>query len=158
MSKIKITSTVPYTISWYYPEYRINNIFTPKKNTLFVEEETLKELMFYPGAKAAILNGELAISDEDRIKIGLGSEDPEVDKEMKPIVLSEEEMTEIMTKFRYNEFKEKIEELPSVQIEKLIAFAIQNQYTDYAKCSLLKKLTGVDIQQAVKLAAEEVDE
>lgn len=159
MSKITITSTVPYTISWYYPEQRINNLFTPKKRSFFIEEEVLKELLFYPGVKNCFESGALVMSDEDRIKVGLGSEDPELDKDLKPTILSEEDMKELMTNSSVSDFRKTLETLSKVQIEKLVQFAIDNKLTDYTKCHILKNRTGRDIVEIIRLTDEsEIEE
>ena len=154
MSKIKVTSTVPYTVSWYYPEQRINNLFTPKKRSLFIDEEVLKELLFYPGVSSAFAAGVFVLSDEDRIKVGLGSEDPEIDKTMKPVILSDEDMMSLMKEASISDFRSTLETLSRVQIDKLVQFAIDNKLTDYTKCHILKNRTGRDVVEIIRLTEE----
>ena len=111
--------------------------------------------MWQDGFRRMIESGILYIENLQD-KIDLGIEPYGTDKPVNIIVLSDKRMEELMTTIPLEVFKEEMQQLPRVQVDNLIEYAINNKKVDSAKCAFLKSLTGKDIFKAI--AAREDDE
>lgn len=117
--------------------------------------DVIEQLMWQDGFRRMIESGILYIENLQD-KINLGIEPYGTDKPVNIIVLSDKRMEELMTTIPLEVFKEEMQQLPRVQVDNLIEYAINNKKVDSAKCAFLKSLTGKDIFKAI--AAREDDE
>lgn len=88
-------------------------------------------------------------------KQDLGLEPIDAKTPVNIIVLNDTQMKEMMTTTPIDVFKKTIQDLPKVQVDALVEFAIDNQYVDSAKCTFIRQLTGKDIYKAISQREED---
>ena len=116
--------------------------------------DVMEQLMWQDGFRRMIENGILYI-ESLQDKIDLGIEPYGTDKPVNIIVLSDKRMEELMTTTPLDVFKTEIQQLPRVQVDNLIEYAITNKKVDSAKCAFLKLVTGKDIFKAITVREED---
>ena len=120
--------------------------------------DAVQQLIWQDGFRRMLDQGILYIkSMKDKQDLGLepiGAKEPENIK-----VLTVPQMESLLKEKPLSVFKRELTELPDVQIDNLIDYAITNKIVDSQKCDVLKQITGRDILKAISraedIAAEE---
>lgn len=149
-NKVTLISMCKQPITLSFPELRITRTFPRKGSKISFDKNAFSEMVYDPGLTYMLENGMLYIEDmEVKKEIGLEPEDADEPKNIK--ILTDAEMKRYLTVLPANELQTKIKSLKREQIEALVDFAIENEYSDYSRCEVIKKLTGRDIIRAIQL-------
>lgn len=149
-NKVTLISMCKQPITLSFPELRITRTFPRKGSKISFDKNAFSEMVYDSGLTYMLENGMLYIEDmEVKKEIGLEPEDADEPQNIK--ILTNEEMKRYLTVLPANELQTKIKSLKREQIEALVDFAIENEYSDYSHCEVIKKLTGRDIIRAIQL-------
>ena len=134
--------------------YNINRRWNKRGHVLPIPYEVVEGMLWSDGFRRMIDTGILYIENM-KDKKDLGLEPQEATEPVNIKALSEIQMKNLLTKTPISVFKKEVQDLPMIQVDNLIDYAISNKITDAEKCSFLKQLTKKDILAAI--SAEEDD-
>ena len=144
-------------VSVIKPEYGIQRKWQKLGQTIGIPYDIVEQLLWDKGFKNLIDTGILYIEDM-QTKIDLGLEPEGATKPVNIRTLNEDDMKNIWNA-PIAVFKKEIGDLPRLQVDALIEYAITNDIADAAKCIYIKQVTGRDILKAISnkqdLALEE---
>lgn len=154
---VMITNMVNGMISVKDPTYGINRRWDKRGQTLPIPYEIVEGMLWQDGFRRMIDSGILYIKDM-KDKKDLGLEPQEADTPVNIIALTPMQMENLMTKVPFDVFKKELQDLPRVQVDNLIEYAIENGKVDPQKCAFIKQLTHKDILSAISRKNEEKKE
>lgn len=157
---VMIKSMYDAVISVIKPEYGVQRKWQKVGQVIGLPFETVEQLLWDRGFRNLIDSGMLYIEDM-KTKIDLGLEPEGADKPVNIRSLNEQDMKNLWSA-PITVFKKEIGELPKIQVDALIEYAIKHDIADAAKCIYIKQITGKDILVSIsrkqELAAEEAAE
>ena len=153
MAKVKVTSTTVGEVSVFDPSIPFRASWPAKGSTRPIEEETLEQLIYFPGFKRMIDSGVLYIEDMD-VKKRLGIEPEDATEPVNVIVLSDQEKNKYLKMYSVDKFKEEIKKLSHEQLIDLADYAIDNKIADFDKSEVLEKACGKNIVKGIQLARQ----
>ena len=153
MAKVKVTSTTVGEVSVFDPSIPFRASWPAKGSTRPIEEETLEQLIYFPGFKHMIDSGVLYIEDMD-VKKRLGIEPEDATEPVNVIVLSDQEKNKYLKMYSADKFKEEIKKLSHEQLIDLADYAIENKIADFDKSEILEKACGKNIVKGIQLARQ----
>ena len=143
-----LKSMVNGTVSVNYPQYAINRRWSKLGQPIAIPYSLVEQCLYENGFRRMIDSGILYIENmQDKIDLGLepyGATEP-----VNIIALNEKEIEALLNEKDINVFKKKILQLPRVQVDNIIEYAIKNEKVDMNKVSFLKELTGKDILSSI---------
>lgn len=148
--KVMVENLTNGRIGITIPDIRFRRTWEKKGAKLPVDLDVLKEAIYYPGVSYMFTQGMLGISDM-KAKIELGLEEEGTVEPQNIIILNDVQRKRLLTVAPIGELKEMLGKLPYEQIKELVNFAIDNKLTDYERCSILEKLTGIKIVKSIEL-------
>ena len=138
---VVLRSTVNATVSVNYPQYGINRRWSKVGQPIAVPYQTVEQCLYENGFRRMIDSGILYIDDmQDKIDLGLepdGATEP-----VNIITFNDKEMEYLLTEAPMDEFKERMESAPRLQVDNVIEYAINHDIVVMEKANYLKKLTG----------------
>jgi hypothetical protein len=141
--KIMVKNNSSSTVVLCVPDLGFSRIFEKKGAIKPIPFEVLSQGMYNDGVEKLFKYGLLSIEDKEaRIELGL---------EEDIVTLSDSQMKRLLTIAPLHDLKETCKTLKSQQILDLVYFAIGNEIGDFEKTEYLKKLTNIDIVQAIRL-------
>lgn len=153
--RVSIKSLVSHRVVLSVPDMRLKRVWEKKGAVRVVPFEQLQEAIYSPGVEALFTEGILGI-DDMKIKQRLGLEPEDAVEPVNIIALDEAQMKRYLTVLPTHEFREKLRELPSEQINELIRYAIEHEIANFEKSEILKEITGIDIISAIKLNRDDL--
>lgn len=153
MAKVKVTSTTVGEVSVFDPSIPFRASWPAKGSTRPIEEETLEQLIYFPGFKRMIDSGVLYIEDME-VKKRLGIEPEDATEPVNVIVLSDQEKNKYLKMYSVDKFKEEIKKLSHEQLIDLADYAIENKIADFDKSEVLEKACGKNIVKGIQLARQ----
>ena len=151
---VMITNMVNGLVSIKDYTYNVNRRWDKRGQTLPIAFEAVEGLLWQSGFRKMIESGVLYINNlQDKKDLGL--EPQEVDQPVNIIALTELQMQNLLKNVPLSVFKKEIENLPRVQVDNLIEYAVQNKIVDMDKCEYLHRVTGKDIITAIKAKEED---
>ena len=153
MAKVKVTSTTVGEVSVFDPSIPFRASWPAKGSTRPIEEETLEQLIYFPGFKRMIDSGVLYIEDME-VKKRLGIEPEDATEPVNVIVLSDQEKNKYLKMYSADKFKEEIKKLSHEQLIDLADYAIENKIADFDKSEILEKACGKNIVKGIQLARQ----
>lgn len=156
--KVKIKSLTNGQVVIKNDDLRVRRVWERKGAVKTIDLEVLEELIYDPGVEYMFRQGMLDIEDLE-VKKAIGLEPEDATEPVNIIIFDEKKMDRLMTVMPFYEFKAEVDKAPIEQVRTLVEHAIQKEHTDFEKCEYLKKLTQVDVINAIKLnraAKEEV--
>ena len=137
------------------PELGFRRKWQKRGQTIGIPMEMMEQLLFDTGFKNLIDTGILYIESlEDKIALGL---EPEGAKEPENIiVLNDKQMENYWNNVPISVFKREVSNLLKTQVDILVAYGIEHNYTNVEKCAFLKELTGKDILKAIAMKQDEI--
>lgn len=156
--KVKIKSLTNGQVVIKNDDLRVRRVWERKGAVKTIDLEVLEELIYDPGVEYMFRQGMLDIEDLE-VKKAIGLEPEDATEPVNIIIFDEKKMDRLMTVMPFYEFKAEVDKAPIEQVRALVEHAIRKEHTDFEKCEYLKKLTQVDVINAIKLnraAKEEV--
>lgn len=153
--KVKVKSLISHRVVLTVPDMRLNRVWEKKGTVRTIPFDQLEEAFYKPGVEALFRNGALGIDDMD-VKRRLGLEPEDAEEPVNVIILSEDEMKELLTNAPVSQFRAKINELPVEQVNELIGYAIEHEIANFEKSEILKAITGIDIISAIRLNRDDL--
>lgn len=151
---VALRNMVNSTVSIRKPEYGVKRTWKKRGQTISLPYSVVEEMLWDTGFSNMIKSGILYI-DSMKDKIDLGLEDEGAKKPENIIALSLEDMNNYWTTMPLDEFKYRVSNLPRVQVDNLVSYAIEKEVADSAKSMFIKELTGRDIFSAISLRQKE---
>lgn len=148
--KVLIKNLTEGRVGINLPDLRLNRIWEQKGAVKPIDFEILAQAIYDPGVENLFKQGILYIEDMEA-KIALGLEPEEAKKPQNILVMTDQDRVKFLTVSTINEFKKVLSDYPLAQIEELARFAIEREFTDINKCSLLKKITGIDVIKVIQM-------
>lgn len=150
--KVIVKSMVNYTVGLTIPDLRFKREFTKEGETKSIDFDTLFEGVTSLGVKTLFDEGILYIENkQDRIDLGLEEEgQPEKFK-----ILNRGQILKLLKVDPISKLEETLSTLPLEQINRVAEVAIEEKFTDFDKCTLIKKFCGIDIISSVQNESEE---
>ena len=155
--KIKVVNLVSARVNIDLPDVRLKRIWERKGAVKTISFDQLEEAMYHPGVEALFREGTLGIEDLE-VKKRLGLEPEDATEPVNIIILDDAQRKRYLTVMPLHEFKEKIQELPREQISELAYYAIENEYVDFDKDEIIKKITGLDIIGTIQMNKADTEE
>lgn len=149
MRMVIVKSAVNATVSIVNPQYGLNIRWRAIGQPMRVPFDALEQALWEQGVRRMFDSGILYI-DSMQDKIDLGLEPADATEPVNIIVFSESDMAKLMQEAPFDEFKKKMLQVPRMQVDNLIEYAIHNEIVDMAKIDFLKKLTGQDVLAGIK--------
>lgn len=144
-------------VSVVKPEYGIQRKWNKMGQAMAIPYDIVEQLLWDRGFRNLIENGILYIEDM-KTKIDLGLE-PEGATEPVNIRTLNEEDKKNLWNAPIAVFKKEISDLPTIQVDALVEYAILNDIADAAKCNYIKEITGKDILVSIsRKHADELEE
>lgn len=156
-NKVKVVNLISSRVNIDIPEIRLNRVWEKKGAVKTIPFDLLEEAIYNPGVEALFVEGVLGIEDMD-VKKKLGLEPEDAEEPVNIIVLNDTQRKRYLTVMPLHEFKEKIKELPREQISELANFAIENEFADFDKDEIIKKITGIDIIGTIQMNKADKEE
>lgn len=153
-NKVMVVSTVNAQVGIHSKELRINRVWPKKGTKIQIEKDLLTEAMFEPGVAALFESGILYIEDME-VKKELGLEPETATEPENIIVLTENQMIRLMKVAPMDEFEETVKKLVPEQRKNLVDFAVEKEIADINKADVLKKYTGLDVINFIRLNRSE---
>lgn len=156
--KVKIKSLSGGQVIVKNDDLRVKRVWERRGAVKTIDFDVLEELIYDPGVEYMFRQGILSIEDLE-VKKALGLEPEDATEPVNIIVFDNKKMDRLMTVMPLHEFKAEVNKAPIEQVRLLVEYAIKKEYTDFEKCEYLRKLTQIDIINAIKLnrkAKEEV--
>ena len=155
--RVMVTSMVSGRIGLVLPRLHINKVW-PKKNTkLPVEKDVLREAIYEPGVEYMFKQGLLYIDDMD-FKIELGLEEEGTKAPTNVIPMDEKYMSRVLKLMPIAEMKKSISAMNDNQKRELIDFASEQNDISFDRMDVIKKLTGIDVVEVIKLKRSKEEE
>lgn len=156
MDLVEVVSNVNASVTLYAPNQSFKRQWMRKGAVQKIDRTILESIYFEPGVEALFTSGTLYIKDTD-LKIALGLEFSK--EEEKHILLSEEFLTNLLTKMSLKEYRETIEGLTRDQVMEVAYKAIELNITDYQRTKILTDICGMEVLKIVtdNLANAETD-
>lgn len=155
--KVMVKNETNSRVGINLPDLKLKRTWEKKGVTRPIPFEDLQQAMYDPGVEYLFRQGMLSIDDME-VKIELGLEEEGTEEPTNIIILSDNEKQRYLKVLPLNEFKIKISELSYEQINNLVDYAIEKEFTDIDKCDLLKEKTGIDIIRAIQLNRQAKEE
>ena len=150
--KVTVKSMVNYTVILNIPYLRFKREFTKEGEMKSIDFDTLFEGMTTQGVRTLFDEGILYIENQkDRIDLGLEEEG----QEEKFKVLNRTQIIKLLKIDPISTLEDMLPKLPREQINRIAEVAIAEKFTDFDKCSLIKKYCGTDIISSVQNMFEE---
>ena len=157
--KIKLVSRVNRHVTIYAPEYRFVRTFDKAGQSFIIDKDTLDQILYLPGIRQVFERGIITIEDKAaRVEYGLEAEDEEGNIDFAVEVLTPEDILDKLKNTDYKEFKTYFEDLDSEKQKRFVDVAVENKFLDYAKCALIKRITGRDIAKIIEITSDEEPE
>lgn len=153
--KVNIKSLVSHRVVLTVPDMRLKRVWEKKGTVRVIPFEQLQEALYSPGVEALFTEGILGI-DDMKMKQRLGLEPEDATEPVNIIALDDAQMKRYLTVLPVHEFRDKIKELPTEQVNELIRYAIENEIANFEKAEILKGMTGIDIISAIKLNRDDL--
>lgn len=145
--KVIVKSMTNYTVELYIPDLRFKREFSKEGETKTIDFDTLFEGITSQGIRTLFEEGILHIENrQDRIDLGLEEEN----QEGKFKVLNRGQILKLLRVDPISKLKEIISIVPREQINRIAEVAIEEKFTDFDKCNLIKKSCGIDIISSVQ--------
>ena len=149
-NKVTVISTVNAQVGLHLPEFKINRVWPKKGAKVLIDKDALSEAMYEPGVASMFRKGILYIEDMDTKKeLGL-----EPDGAIEPeniIVLTDAQMTRYLKVAPAKELDEIMQKLSGQQRKNVADFAVQCQIADMDKADIIKKYTGIDVINFIRM-------
>ena len=149
-NKVTVISTVNAQVGLHLPEFKINRVWPKKGAKVLIDKDALSEAMYEPGVASMFRKGILYIEDMDTKKeLGLepdGATEPE-----NIIVLTDAQMTRYLKVAPAKELDEIMQKLSGQQRKNVADFAVQCQIADMDKADIIKKYTGIDVINFIRM-------
>nr|DAI57090.1 MAG TPA: hypothetical protein [Caudoviricetes sp.] len=145
--KVIVKSMVNYIVGLNIPDLRFKREFAKEGETKSIDFDTLLEGITSLGVRTLFEEGILYIENkQDRIDLGLEEEGrPEKFK-----VLTRGQILKLLKVDPISKLQETLEISPKEQINRIAEVAIEEKFTDFDKCNLIKKFCGIDIISSVQ--------
>lgn len=152
---VSLKSMVDGTVTVKKPEFGVNRKWIRREQTMALPFSIVEQLLWDTGFKNMIDSGILYIeSMTDKIDLGLEPEDATEPTNI--IALSIKDMEKLWNEDNIEVFKKTVVNLPRVQVDNLISYAVEKEIADSEKCRFIKKLTGgKDILLSISRKQEE---
>lgn len=145
---VKIMNMVNSSVSVKEPTMGVNRLWVKRGQVLPIPFETVEQLLWNTGFKHMLDSGILYIDNmKDKQDLGLESMDAKEPENL--IALNTEQMDELLNRTSLEDFKVRVQELPRVQVDNLIEYAVEKKTINGDKNSFLKDLTGKDVMRAI---------
>lgn len=155
--KVMVKSMVASRVGINLPDLKLKRTWEKRGVVRPIPFEELEQALYEPGVEYMFKQGILAIdSMEDKIALGLEEEGTTTPTNI--IVLTEAEMDRYWKVLPFIEFKQKLTGLPKEQIQNLVDYAIDKEYTDINKCEYIKEKMEIDIIRAIQLNRQTKEE
>lgn len=150
--KVTVKSMVNYSVGLNIPDLRFKRDFTKEGETKAIDFDTLFEGVTSLGVRTLFDEGILYIDNkQDRIDLGLEEEgQPERFK-----ILNRGQILKLLKVDPISKLQETLEILPREQINRIAEVAIEEKFTDFDKCNVIKKFCGIDVISSVQNMNEE---
>lgn len=150
--KVTVKSMVNYSVGLNIPDLRFKRDFTKEGETKAIDFDTLFEGVTSLGVRTLFDEGILYIDNkQDRIDLGLEEEgQPERFK-----ILNRGQILKLLKVDPVSKLQETLETLPREQINRIAEVAIEEKFTDFEKCNVIKKFCGIDVISSVQNINEE---
>lgn len=150
--KVKVINVSNGRVVVNSPELRFRRIWERKGAVVSIDFDVLEELKYNIGFERLLKNGTLYI-EEMEVKKELGLEPLEAEKPTNIIVLTDKEKEEVLTG-ELNELKDTLLKLSRDQKIDLAHYAIEKEITDFRVNDILKRETGIDVLNAIKISRD----
>ena len=148
--KVKVVNLVSGRVTINVPDLRLKRTWERKNAVKIIPFEQLEEAMYDPGVEALFTEGILGISDMET-KIALNLEPEGATAPVNIITLDDAQRKRYLTTMILSEFRQKIKELSTEQVQELAKYAIDNEITNFDKAQIIKDRIGVDIIKSIEL-------
>lgn len=150
--KVTVKSMVNYSVGLNIPDLRFKRDFTKEGETKAIDFDTLFEGVTSLGVRTLFDEGILYIDNkQDRIDLGLEEEgQPERFR-----ILNRGQILKLLKVDSVSKLQETLETLPREQINRIAEVAIEEKFTDFEKCNVIKKFCGIDVISSVQNMNEE---
>jgi hypothetical protein len=150
--KVTVKSMVNYSVGLNIPDLRFKRDFTKEGETKSIDFDTLFEGVTSLGVRTLFDEGILYIDNkQDRIDLGLEEEgQPERFR-----ILNRGQILKLLKVDPISKLQETLETLPREQINRIAEVAIEEKFTDFEKCNVIKKFCGIDVISSVQNMNEE---
>ena len=150
--KVTVKSMVNYSVGLNIPDLRFKRDFTKEGETKAIDFDTLFEGVTSLGVRTLFDEGILYIDNkQDRIDLGLEEEgQPERFR-----ILNRGQILKLLKVDSISKLQETLETLPREQINRIAEVAIEEKFTDFEKCNVIKKFCGIDVISSVQNMNEE---
>lgn len=145
--QVLLKNMMDAVVSVVKPDYGIRRKWNKRNQVMALPFDIVEQLLWDRGFRNLIDSGILYIEDM-QTKIDLGLEPEGADQPVNIRSLNDQDMQNIWNA-PIAVFKKEIEELPQIQIDNLVEYAIAHDIADAAKCGHIKQLTGKDILKAI---------
>lgn len=150
--KVTVKSMVNYTVGLTIPDLRFKREFTKEGETKSIDFDTLFEGVTSLGVRTLFEEGILYIENkQDRIDLGLEEEG----QEEKFKILNRGQILKLLKVDPISKLESTLEVLPREQVNRIAEVAIEEKFTDFDKCNVIKKYCGIDIISSVQNLSEE---
>ena len=143
---------VNYTVGLSIPDLRFKREFTKEGETKSIDFDTLYEGVTSLGVRTLFEEGILYIENkQDRIDLGLEEEG----QEEKFKILNRGQILKLLKVDPISKLENTLETLPREQANRIAEVAIEEKFTDFDKCNVIKKFCGIDVISSVQNLNEE---
>lgn len=155
--KVKIKSMTNGRVVLNVPDLKLRRVWEQKGAVKTIPYELLEEAKYDLGVQRLLEEGILYIEDMDtKKKLELEPEDAK--EPVNIIILTDEEKAALLAKDNTKALIEELKTLKNEQKHSLVEYAIEKEITDIQVTDILKRATGVDVINAVKIKREEREE
>ena len=152
-NKVTVVSTVNAQVGLHLPEFKINRVWPKKGSKVLIDKDALSEAMYEPGVASMFRKGILYIEDMETKK-ELGLEPDTATEPENIIVLTDAQMTRYLKVAPAKELDEIMQKLSGQQRKNVADFAVQCQIADMDKADIIKKYTGIDVINFIRMNRE----
>lgn len=145
---VKITNMINAQVSVVDPANNVNRQWKKRGQSTAIPYEAVEQLLYEDGFRNMIDSGILYI-ESMKDKQDLGLEDIDSTKPTNIIALSTADMERLLKETPLVVFKKEVANLPAVQVDSLIEYAVENKIANVEKCTFLKELTKKDVLKAI---------
>ncbi len=131
----------------------INRRWQRRGQVIPLPYETVEQLLWQDGFRRMIDQGILYI-ESLKDKQDLGLEPINTDKPVNIIALTEPEIKSLLTEVPVTVFRKRLSQLPDIQIDNIIDYAIANKIINLEKIQILKEITNRDILEGISKKSE----
>lgn len=151
--KVTVKSMVNYSVGLNIPDLRFKRDFTKEGETKTIDFDTLFEGVTSLGVRTLFDEGILYIDNkQDRIDLGLEEEEGQPERFR---ILNRGQILKLLKVDPISKLQETLETLPREQINRIAEVAIEEKFTDFEKCNVIKKFCGIDVISSVQNMNEE---